>query len=135
MQLDRYLDWIANALDSRRAAELEHFWVEYTEPGRQALVEGRLRFWDGSLLKFVEVLQQRGAMIGKLEYAYHYQDRQGTLIFRYDNAPHHPSVATFPHHKHVVAPGQHEERIEPATPPHLSAVLREVERILYPQSA
>lgn len=134
MQLDRYLDWIANTLDSRRDAELEHFWVEYTEPGRQALVEGRLRFWDGSLLKFVEVLQQRGAVIGKLEYAYHYQDRQASLIFRYDNAPHHPDVATFPHHKHVATPRQQEDRVEPATPPHFSEVVREVERILYPDS-
>jgi hypothetical protein len=23
------------------------------------------------------------------------------VIFRYDNAPHHPEVKTFPHHKHV----------------------------------
>ena len=94
MQLDRYLDWIANALDSRRDAELEHFWVEYTEPRRQ-----------------------------------------DTFIFRYDNAPHHPNVATFPHHKHVVTPRQQEESIEPATPPHFNEVLREIERVLYPDSA
>lgn len=24
----------------------------------------------------------------------------GNLIFRYDNVPHHPEIATFPDHKH-----------------------------------
>lgn len=134
MQLDRYLDWIANALDSRRDAELEHFWIEYVEPGRQALVEGRLRFWDGSLLEFMEVLQQHGAVVGKLEYVYHYQDSQNRLVFRYDNAPHHPEVVTFPHHKHGRLTTKAGEVIEPATPPQISAILREVEYELYPAS-
>lgn len=37
----------------------------------------------------------------KIDYAYHYQGSDGKLVFRYDNAPHHVDVATFPHHKHV----------------------------------
>ena len=24
-----------------------------------------------------------------------------TLVFRYDNVPHHPEVKSFPHHKHL----------------------------------
>ena len=28
-------------------------------------------------------------------------NNDGALIFRYDNVPHHPGVATFPHHKHL----------------------------------
>jgi hypothetical protein len=28
-------------------------------------------------------------------------DSANQMIFRYDNAPHHPEIATFPHHKHL----------------------------------
>ncbi len=33
-------------------------------------------------------------------YAYHWQDANGNLITRWDNAPHHPEIKTHPHHKH-----------------------------------
>jgi hypothetical protein len=34
------------------------------------------------------------------KYAYHWQDREGNLIVRWDNAPDW-EVKTFPHHKHI----------------------------------
>ena len=34
------------------------------------------------------------------KYAYHWQDRDGKLIIRWDNAPDW-EVKTFPHHKHI----------------------------------
>lgn len=39
--------------------------------------------------------------LNKISYAYHFQDQAGKLVFRYDNEPHYPELATFPHHKHV----------------------------------
>ena len=48
------------------------------------------------------------------------------MIFRYDNAPHHPEVTTHPHHKHTAT------GVEAATPPDLSDVLREIDAHLYP---
>ena len=39
--------------------------------------------------------------LNKISYAYHLQDQAGKLVFRYDNEPHYPELATFPHHKHV----------------------------------
>ena len=41
-------------------------------------------------------------------------------ILRYNNAPHHPEVSTFPHHKHV------EGRVEELKEPSLMAFLNEV---------
>ena len=35
-----------------------------------------------------------------IKYSYHWQTQVGKLICRWDNAPHHRSVQTFPHHKH-----------------------------------
>ena len=34
------------------------------------------------------------------QYAFHCQDRDGQCVARFDNAPHHRNVATFPHHLH-----------------------------------
>ena len=34
------------------------------------------------------------------DYSYHWQDLQGNLIIRWDNAPHHKSLKTFPYHKY-----------------------------------
>lgn len=34
------------------------------------------------------------------KYSYHWQTKTGKIICRWDNAPHHPNIKTFPHHKH-----------------------------------
>jgi hypothetical protein len=48
----------------------------------------------------------------------------GEAVLRYDNAPHHPDLPGFPHHKHV-----RNERL-PAAEPTLSQVLNEVASLL-----
>lgn len=42
-----------------------------------------------------------GSALQTLEYCYHCQDRNQALAFRYDDTPHVPDLASFPHHKHV----------------------------------
>jgi hypothetical protein len=37
---------------------------------------------------------------GTRKYSYHWQDAQGHCIIRWDNAPHHQAVTTFPFHQH-----------------------------------
>jgi len=38
------------------------------------------------------------------KYSYHWQTKKRKLICRWDNAPHHPQIKTFPHHKHEKTP-------------------------------
>lgn len=90
-------------------------------------MDADLLFWDGSRLVVAETLIVEGTSLVKTDYAYHFQDAQSNLIFRYDNAPHHPGIATHPHHKHT--PNQ----VEAAAPPNLWEVLQEAEAHLYPQ--
>lgn len=52
------------------------------------IIEGKLLFTDESLLHFIEFVDVKGSM-ETYKYTYHYQDRRGNLIFRYDMAPHH----------------------------------------------
>jgi len=49
--------------------------------------------------------------------------REGKRAFRYDNAPHHPEIATHPHHKHI---GK-QDRLMPADQPTLKQILDEAE--------
>ncbi|MEJ5199337.1 MAG: DUF6516 family protein [Anaerolineae bacterium] len=46
----------------------------------------------------------------------------GQRVFRYDNAPHHPEIVTFPHHKHIGP----QDRVAPSDQPSLSQVLAEI---------
>jgi hypothetical protein len=82
----------------------------------------RVFFWDGSFLDLYEVVSTELGYPVRVHYAYTYI-REGERVFRYDNAPHHPDIATHPHHKHIGA----EDRVAPADQPSLSQVLDEVE--------
>ncbi|MDP2754557.1 MAG: DUF6516 family protein [Nitrospirota bacterium] len=61
----------------------------------------RLRFSDNSLLEISEAIHISEGTFTWLSYRYHYQRPDGSIIFRYDNTPHHPDVNTHPEHKHI----------------------------------
>ena len=122
--LNRYLYRLYDTIISRGYVEIGR--LDFDElPGRQGIIEGRLKFHDGSLLEFDEVIIFRNEQIAKLRYAYHYQNESGEVIFRYDNAPHYPNILTYPHHKHVGS------TVEPTQVPDLSDVLREIEQMIF----
>ncbi len=66
---------------------------------------------DGSQLFISEATTPQG-----FRYAYHWQDTQGGLRARWDNAPHHYDLVTFPDHFHSA------EKIEPSTQPTIREV-------------
>ena len=66
-------------------------------------IEGTVTFVDNSRLVFFEFLRQTEDGVQREKYRYHFMDGHEQLVFRYDNAPHHPEVATFPNHKHLPA--------------------------------
>ena len=56
---------------------------------------------DGSTLQFMELITIKGDKVIHLKYRFHLMNVNDEIVFRYDNAPHHPEIATYPHHKHV----------------------------------
>ena len=82
------------------------------------LVKGTMLFTDDSRLFFKEYLDLR-YVVEKEMYAFHYQDENGRLLFRYDNASHKPSL-DFIDHKHIG------EQIVPSDAPDLGIVLEEI---------
>lgn len=69
-------------------------------PGNQGYLHGMIVFVDESRFFFREYLDVSAGQLDKLTYAYHYQDADNNLLFRYDNAPHKPALP-FHDHKHI----------------------------------
>ena len=86
------------------------------------LIRGDVYFLNGSRLHFRELVEIKGT-ISRRMYSYHYQDADHTLIFRYDDTPHHPDLSAFPYHKH----DGDEAHVIAAIPPDLQEVLAEIE--------
>ena len=124
--LKPYLYRLYDTIISRGDVTVEFLTFD-DQAGRRGSIEGQIKFYDGSILDFDEVLTLRSDKLVKLRYAYHYQDSAGSLIFRYDNAPHYPDITTYPHHKHIG------EDVEAAEAPDLTDVLREITALLYPE--
>ncbi len=126
-RLYRYLSRLETTIRSRHEIEIEELQIYDRSqiPGRTSFFRAKLRFFDGSLLQIREALVPRGWRAHKVRYAYQYQDASGQLIFRYDNAAHHPEISTYPDHKHTPV------GIEPATVPDLTDVLQEIDTRLY----
>jgi hypothetical protein len=67
---------------------------------KTALFCYRIKLIDESLIEITErILEGRGGLT-TTKYRYHWQTGSGKLIKRWDNAPHHPEIDTFPDHLH-----------------------------------
>lgn len=67
---------------------------------KTALFRYRIKLIDESLIEITErILEERGGLT-TTKYRYHWQTGSGKLIKRWDNAPHHPEIDTFPDHLH-----------------------------------
>lgn len=126
-QLHRYLSRLYDIIVSRQ--EIAILSLEITDRSENinqpSEFHALVGFPDGSQLQINEKLVVEGYVLLKTRYAYHYQKSDGSLGFRYDNAPHHREIPTYPHHKHEA------EHILPSQPPDLGDVLREIDAILY----
>lgn len=103
----------------------EHPIICLASDDNNGLIRCRVFFWDSSYLDRYEAVSTEQGYPVRIHYAYTYL-RGGKHVFRYDNAPHHPEILTFPHHKHT---GERDLLVE-SSQPTLSEILAEVEKIL-----
>ncbi|MEA1965499.1 MAG: DUF6516 family protein [Candidatus Aerophobetes bacterium] len=100
MQVKDYFTEIQNLL--QKSALIENVNIEYDVKSKNiGIVQGTLEIIDGSTLQFMELINTKGGKITRPRYRFHLMDTNDKVIFRYDNAPHHPEFPTHPHHKHV----------------------------------
>jgi len=60
------------------------------------IIKGRIVFIDGSVIDFRELVSE-----GEANYRFHYMDKDNRLIKRWDTAPHHRELTTFPFNLHT----------------------------------
>ncbi len=60
----------------------------------------KVKFVDGSMAELFEYVTAAGEHLNLSKYSFHWQDAQGDLNYRWDNAPHHPELPYAPHHRH-----------------------------------
>lgn len=70
---------------------------EFESAGPNLKLRGTILFRDESTLYFKQIILGDS----KFKYAYHWENENGELICRWDNAPHWPKISTYPHHKHI----------------------------------
>lgn len=71
-----------------------------TELERTLHYRYRVALVDGGLIEMTERVLEAQRTLRVTTYRHHWQDPSGRLVRRWDNAPHHPEVETFPHHLH-----------------------------------
>lgn len=86
---------------------------------KQALVSAKIVFLNGSEFHIKEYIDAR-YKIERVSYAYHYQDKDGNCIFRYDDAVHKPPLKSR-EHKHTK-----EGSIVPSDLPGISEIFEEI---------
>ena len=87
---------------------------------KQGFISGSIMFENGFGLDFVEV--KNTDVKSKIKYRYQYMNEKSEMVFRYDNAPHHSDIKTFPHHKHET------DGVRASDEPSLSDVMTEIAR-------
>lgn len=120
--ITRYFDRIDSLIRHSFCVDDQVTYQQWTESA--GAIEGTLYFYDGSRLEFTEVIRLTGQRMNKQRYRYQYIFN-GQPLFRYDNAPHHLHLSTFPHHKH-----DRQSQIIEANEVSLAEVLDEIGRIL-----
>jgi hypothetical protein len=101
----------------------------YFGPAMEAVyLKGRLVIIDLSILEIAIFATESNKILSIEKFRFHYMDRAGRMMFRYDNAPHHSEVASYPHHKHTP------DKILPARMPSLKDVLNEISAIIISDS-
>ncbi|MFQ5879423.1 MAG: DUF6516 family protein, partial [Dehalococcoidia bacterium] len=84
--------------------------------------EGHLELVRSNRLEVTIVVDASGEYPEWRHYRFHFMDREGRCVFRYDNAPHHRGHAFFPHHKHI---GPDEQAVDHPLPS-LHQIIREI---------
>ena len=122
--IDEYLQKIQAALSA--SPFVAQPMISVDDRGEVCFIRADVYFIDNSLLHFRELFIDL-RKLHKKTYSYHYQHKDGSIVFRYDNAPHYPDLPSAPHHKHVG-----DRDVIPSDAPDFFSVLKEIENLLQP---
>lgn len=121
--IDEYFDQIKELLNRSSVVRSQDIQFD-KRTSTKGYIRGNVFFKDNSMLHFREFVNISDG-IDRFVYAYYYQDKNGVMVFRYDNTPHFRHLPTTPHHKHTT-----ENKVVATQPPDLRTVLMEIESLI-----
>lgn len=95
--IERYLQRVSHAVESIQNASVEHY-TEQLLANTRANLRFKLRWSADAFVEVSEAIELRDDSLVWLSYRYHFQN--AGFVLRYDDAPHHPELNTYPQHKH-----------------------------------
>lgn len=122
--IQKYFDEIEKVIGSHPTILSSTLQKQTGPDGKTIYLKGVITFTDLSILEmsvFATIFRNKIVMD---KYRFQYMDKKNRMVFRYDNAPHHGELSTFPHHKHL--PGG----VNPSTQPSLVDILNEVSSVI-----
>jgi len=125
--LDNIVDYFDELVGTIRASEwvtLEDLFFRQIDE-REAYIKGVLYLHGGYELHVAEYVCVRNQGIEREKHRYQLLDADDHFMARWDNAPHHQDISTFPHHRHK----PHDEIIA-SSPMSIPRVLQMLEQIL-----
>ncbi len=114
-------DRVTYVTSKLRALGFQSITLAAYKPGSTSM-DGYYRLWavKHDFKVFISELILRG-FIAKYSYTLLHGEK---LVLRYDNAPHHPYIETFPHHKH-----EH-DKVVPLPDPSVDAFIEELKSLV-----
>lgn len=91
-----YFSKVQKKLDASRWIIIEQSVNFNFVSDEMGIITGKLVFIDNSILEFMELVSKKEA-----EYRFQFMDKNKDMLFRWDSAPHHKEIATFPYHVHI----------------------------------
>ena len=96
--------------------------LELAEEDVVKILKLKVKLKDNSHLFITEV-----HTIDHQKYSYHWQNKAGKMLIRWDNSPHWKNIKTFPHHKHIGS------KVLASSRATIDEVLREIENFMEPK--
>jgi hypothetical protein len=122
--IQRYIDDIEKVISSHPTILSSTLQKQIGPDSKTIYLKGSITFIDLSILEIsVFAAASRGKIVID-KYRFQYMDKKSHTVFRYDNAPHHRELSTFPHHKHL------HNRVIPAALPSLIDILNEISAVI-----
>lgn len=122
--MQKFVEQFEKILGSSPLVLSSHVERHYGPSAKTLYLRGTVRFIGSTMLEFSLFAAQgsRGIVVDK--YRFQYMNKDGEMIFRYDNAPHYPALASFPHHKHA------SDNVVPSSLPSIKDLLNEISALI-----
>ncbi|MBI5893124.1 MAG: hypothetical protein HZB79_05655 [Deltaproteobacteria bacterium] len=122
--IPKFIESIEKVLSSTPIILSSNIQKHFGPDSKTVYVKGNVVFIDSSVLEIAIFAGEISSAVKTDKYRFHYMDKYGQMLFRYDNAPHYHEIPSFPHHKHTP------DRIDESIMPSIKEVLNEISAII-----